>query len=149
MTRTNHAHIYSDQRENSVFVFWTKQVYLQTRLKRWQWWGTPGIIWNRIPERRSKIKRAITKCRLTLCRSIEKRHFVWAGVSAAGVWWLFWQYVSDIWWCISAVAVVAQTSFFYSTSSLGILTLIGSQWSDFKCMVILRDFGRRKIIRAA
>ena len=30
-----------------------------------------------------------------------------------------------------------------------LLTLSGSQLSDFKCMVILIDFGRRKITRAA
>ena len=30
-----------------------------------------------------------------------------------------------------------------------LLTLTGSQWSDFKCMVMLDDIGRRKITRAA
>ena len=38
------------------------------------------FIRNRFPDRRrSKRKRAITKCCLTVCRSIEKRHGVWAG----------------------------------------------------------------------
>ena len=36
--------------------------------------STPDIIWNRVPDRRSKRKRTITKCCLTVCRSIEKRH---------------------------------------------------------------------------
>ena len=36
--------------------------------------GTPDIILNRVPDRkRSKRKRAITKCCLTVRRSIEKR----------------------------------------------------------------------------
>ena len=39
--------MYSGQRESSVFVTWTKQVCLQTRLRWWQWWDTPDIIWNR------------------------------------------------------------------------------------------------------
>ena len=38
--------MYSDQGYSSVFVNWTKQVCLQTRLKWWQWWGTPDNIWN-------------------------------------------------------------------------------------------------------
>ena len=97
MTRPNHAHMYSDQGCSSVFVNWTKQVCLQTRLKWWQWWGTLDIIWNRVPDRRgSKRKWTITKCCLTVCRSIEKRHGVWAGASVAGVQWLFMQHVSDI-----------------------------------------------------
>ena len=109
--------MYSDQGFSSVFVSWTKQVCLQTRLKWWQWWGTPDIIWNRVPDRRrSKRKWTITKCCLTVCRSIEKRHGVWAGASVAGVQWLFMQHVSDIWWCSTAVAVVAQTSYFVSAS---------------------------------
>ena len=145
ITWPNHAHMYSDQGYSSVFVNWTKQVCLQTRLRWWQWWGTPDIIWNRVPDRRrSKRKWTITKCCLTVCRSIEKRHGVWAGASVAGVQWLSMQHASDIWWCSTAVAVVAQTSYFYV-----LLTLTGSQWSDFKCMVILGDIGRRKITRAA
>ena len=112
MTRPSHAHMYSDQGYSSVFVNWTKQVCLQTRLKWWQWWGTHDIIWNRVPDRRrSKRKWTITKCCLTVCRSIEKRHGVWAGASVAGVQWLFMQHFSDIWWCSTAVAVVAQTSY--------------------------------------
>ena len=111
MTRPNHAHMYSDQGYSSVFVNRTKQVCLQTRLKWWEWWGTPDIIWNRVPDRRrSKRKWTITKCCLTVCRSIEKRHGVWAGASVAGVQWLFMQHVSDIWWCSTAVTVVAQTT---------------------------------------
>ena len=55
ITKPIHAHMYSDQRERSVFVTWTKQVCLQTRLKRWQRWGTPDIIWNRVPDRRGSI----------------------------------------------------------------------------------------------
>ena len=48
--------------------------------------GTPDTIWSRVPDRRrSKRKRAITKCCLTVCRSIEKRHGVRAGASVAGV----------------------------------------------------------------
>ena len=107
----------SDQGYSSVYVNWTKQVCLQTRLKWWEWWGTPDIIWNRVPDRRrSKRKWTITKCCLTLCRSIEKRHGVWAGASVAGVQWLFMQHISDIWWCSTAVTVVAQTSYFVSAS---------------------------------
>ena len=99
--------MYSDQGYSSVFVNWTKQEYLQTRLKWWEWWGTPDIIWNRVPDRRrSKRKWTITKCCLTVCRSIEKRHGVWAGASVAGVQWLFMQHVSDIWWCSTAVTVL-------------------------------------------
>ena len=105
--------MYSDQGYSSVFVNWTKQVCLQTRLEWWKWWGTPDIIWNRVPDRRSKRKWTITKCCLTVCRSIEKRHGVWAGAS---VQWLSMQHVSDIWWCSTAVAVVAQTSYFVSLS---------------------------------
>ena len=45
MTRPNHAHMYCDQGYSSVFVNWTKQVCLQTRLRWWQWWRTPDIIW--------------------------------------------------------------------------------------------------------
>ena len=87
----------SDQGYSSVYVNWTKQVCLQTRLKWWEWWGTPDIIWNRVPDRRrSKRKWTITKCCLTVCRSIEKRHGVWAGASIAGVQWLFMQHISDI-----------------------------------------------------
>ena len=77
ITRPNHAHMYSDHGYSSVFVNWTKQVCLQTRLKWWQWWGTPNIIWNRVPDRRRKRKWTITKCCLTACRSIKKRHGVW------------------------------------------------------------------------
>ena len=109
--------MYSDQGYSSVFVNWTKQVYLQTRLKWLQWWGTPDINWNRVPDRRrSKRKWTINKCCLTVCRSIEKRHGVWAGVSVAGVQWLSMQHVSDIWWCSIAVTVVAQTSYFVGAS---------------------------------
>ena len=91
MTRPNHAHMNSDQGNSSVFVKWTKQVCLQTRLRWWQWWGTPDIIWNRVPDRRrSKRKRTITKCCRTVFRSIEKRHGVWAGASVAVVRWLFY-----------------------------------------------------------
>ena len=57
-----------------------------------------------------------TKCCLTVCRSIEKRHGVWAGASVAGVQWLSMQHVSYIWWCSTAVAVVAQTSYFVCAS---------------------------------
>ena len=120
MTRPSHAHMYNDQRYSSVFINWMKQVCLQTRLRWWQWWGTPDIIWNGIPDRRwSKVEWAITKCSLTVCRSIGKRQGVWAGASVAGVAgvsWLFLQHVSDIWWCSSAVTVVAQTSYFVSAS---------------------------------
>ena len=116
MTRPNHAHMCSDQGFSSVFVNWTKQVCLQMRLRWWQWWVTPDIIWNRVPDRRGKRKWAITKCCLTVCRSIEKRHGVWAGASVAGVQWLSMQHVSDIWWCSTAVAVVAQTSYFVCAS---------------------------------
>ena len=55
--------------------------------------------------------------------------------------WLSMQYASDIWWCSTAVAVVAQTGYF-----------VGASYFDrkpMKCMVILDDFGRRKITRAA
>ena len=117
MTGPSHAHMCSDQRESSVFVNWTKQVCLQAKHKWWQWWGTPDIIWNRVSDRRrSKRKWAIAKCCLTVCRSIEKRHGVWAGANVAGVWWLFLQHVSYIWWCSTAVAVVAQTSYFVYAS---------------------------------
>ena len=58
----------------------------------------------------------MTKCFLTVCRSIEKRHGVLAGASVAGVWWLFLQQISDIWWCSTAVTVIAQTSYFVSAS---------------------------------
>ena len=109
--------MYSDQGYSSDFVNWTKQVCLQTRLKWWQWWGTSDIIWNSVPDRRrSKWKWTITKCCLTVCRSIEKRHGVWAGASVAGVQWLSMQQTSDIWWCSTAVAVVAQTSYFVSAT---------------------------------
>ena len=47
--------------------------------------GTPDITWNRVPDRRSNRKRAVNKCRLTVCRSIEKRHGVFAGANVAGV----------------------------------------------------------------
>ena len=117
ITRPSHAHMHSDQGYSSVFVNWTKQECLQTRLKWWQWWGTPDIIWNWVPyRRRSKRKWTITKCCLSVCWCIEKGHGVWAGASDAGVWLLFMQHVSDIWWCSTAVAVVAQTSYFVSAS---------------------------------
>ena len=117
MTRPNHAHMYSDQGYSSVFVNWTKQECLQTRLIWWQWWGTPDINWNRVLDRRrSKRKWTITKRCLTVCMSIEKRHGVLAGASVAGVQWLFMQHVSDIWWCSTAVAVVAHTSYFVGAS---------------------------------
>ena len=117
ITWPNHAHMYSDHWYSSVFVDWTKQVCLQIRLKWWQWWGTPDIIWNRVPERRRiKGKWTITKCCLTVCRSIEKRHGVWAGASVAGGQWLSMQHASDIWWCSTALAVVAQTRYFVCAS---------------------------------
>ena len=117
MTRPYHAHMCSDLGYSSVFVSRTKQVCLQARLKWWEWWGTPDIIWNRVPERRrSKRKWTITMCCLTVCRSIEKRHGVWAGASVACVKWLSMQHVSDIWWCSTAVAVVAQISYFVCAS---------------------------------
>ena len=117
MTRTNHAHMYSDKGYSSVFVSWTKQVCLRTRHKWWQWWATLDISWNGVPDRRrSKGKWTITKCCLTVCRSIEMRHGVWAWARVAGVWWLFLQHVSGIWWCCTDVAVVAQTSYFVSAS---------------------------------
>ena len=145
MTRPNHAHMYSDQVCSYVFVNWTKQVCFQTRLKWWQWWGTPDIIWNRVPyRRRSKRKWTITKCCLTVFRSIEKRHGEWAGASDAGVWLLYTQHVSDIWLCSTAVAVVAQTSYFICASYFARKPV---KW--FKCVVILDDFGRHKIPRAA
>ena len=60
----------SDQGYSSVFVNWTKQVCLQTRLKLWQWWGTPDIIWKWVPDRRRRKRQwTITKCCLTVCRS--------------------------------------------------------------------------------
>ena len=119
----------SDQWYSSVYVIWTKQVCLQTRLKWWEWWGTPDIIWNRVPDRRrSKRKWTITKCCLTVCRSIEKRHGVWAGASVAGVQWLFMQHVSDIWWCSTAVTVVAQTSYLVSASYFDIICRTKQQW---------------------
>ena len=109
--------MYSDQGYISVFAMWTKQVCLQTRHIWWQWWGTPDIIWNRVPDRsRSKRKWTNTKCCPTVCRLIEKRHGVWAGASVAGVQWLSMQHVSDIWWCSTAVIVVAQTSYFVYAS---------------------------------
>ena len=76
-----------------------------------KWWSTHNIIWNRVPDRRSKRKWAITKCCLTVCRSIEKRHGVWAGV-----WWLYLQEICDIWWCSTAVALATQASYFVSAS---------------------------------
>ena len=76
-----------------------RQLRLQTKLKWWQWKGTPKIILNKFPDRRGKWKRAITKCCLTVCRSIENGHGVWAGASIARVWWYFLQHISDIWWC--------------------------------------------------
>ena len=116
MTRPNQSHMCIDQGNSSVFVNWTKQVCLQTRLKWWQWWGTPDIIWNTVSGRRwSKRKWTITKCCLTVCWSIKKRHGVWAGASVVLVQWLSMQHVSDIWWCSTAVAVVAQTSYFVCT----------------------------------
>ena len=102
MTRPNHGHIYSNQRKSSVFVNWMKQVCLQTRLKWWEWWRTSDIIWNRVPDRRrSKRKRAVTVCCLTVCRFIEKKHGVWAGASDAGVWWLFRQHMMVQYCCDS------------------------------------------------
>ena len=89
---------------------------LQTRFRWWQWWGTPEIIWNRVPDRRSKTKQAITKSCLTVCRSIEKRHGVWAGASVAGVWLSSTKHISDKWWCSTVMTVVAQTSYFVGTS---------------------------------
>ena len=74
--------------------------------------GIPYIIWNRVSDRRkSKRKRVITKCRFTVCRSIEKRHDVWARARVACAWLLFLQDVFDIWWCRTAVTVIAQTSY--------------------------------------
>ena len=141
----SHAHMYSDRRESSVCVNWTKQVCLQARLRWWKWWDTPHIIWIRVSDkRRSNRKRAITTCCLTVFRSIEKRHGVWAEASVASVWWLFLQHFSYIWWCSTAVAVVAQASYLYV-----FLTLTGSQWSDFKFVVMLDNFWRRKITQAA
>ena len=117
MTRPKHAYMYSDLGNTSVLVIWTKQACFQTRLKWWQWWGTPDIIWNRVPDRRtSKGRWTITKCCLTVSRSIEKRHGVWAGASDAGVRWLSMQHFSDIWWCSTDVAVVALESYFVCVS---------------------------------
>ena len=66
ITWQSHAHMYCDQEYSSVFVSRKKQVCLQARLKWWQWWGTPDIIWNRVPNRRrSRGKWTITKCCLT------------------------------------------------------------------------------------
>ena len=108
-----------DQGYSSVYVNWTKQVCLQTRLKWWEWWGTPDIIWNRVPDRRrSKRKWTITKCCLTVCRSIEKRHGVWAGASVAGVQWLFVQHVSDIWWCSTAYLLLCCDFWFLLSTPL-------------------------------
>ena len=148
MTRLSHAHMYSDQRESPVFVNWTTQVYFQTRLKWWQWWGTPDIIWNRVTDRRrSKRKWTITKCCLTVCRSIEKRHGAWTGASVAGVRWLFMQHISDIWWCSTAVAVVAQTSYFvcdsyFDRKPMKWFHMCGfARWlwkaQDFSCCIVL------------
>ena len=53
----------------------------------------------------------------------------------------FMQHVSDILWRSTAVAV--QTSYFASAS------YFVRKPSDFKCVVILDDFGRCKITRAA
>ena len=139
MTRRNHAHMYSDQGYSSVFVNWTKQACLQPRLRWWQWWGAPEIIWNRVPDRRrSKRKWTITKCCLTVCRSIEKRHGVWAGSSVAGVQWLYMQHVIDIWWCSTAVAVVAQTSYFVSASYFD-----RKRWSPPDVLHLSTDFSCR------
>ena len=113
--RPSHEHMYSDQRYSSVIANWTKQVRLQTWLRWWQRWGTPDTIWNRVPDR-SKRKWTITKCCLTVCRSNEKRHGVWAGASAAGVRWQYMQHVSDKWRCSTAMAVEAQTSCFEGAS---------------------------------
>ena len=55
-------------------------------------------------------------CCLTVSRSIEKRHGVWAGASVTGVWWIFLQHVSDILWRSTVVAVVALTSYFVGAS---------------------------------
>ena len=103
ITRPSHELMYSDHRESSVFVNWAKQVCLQTRRRWWQWCDTSDISWNKVSYRWSIRKRAITKC----CLTIEKRHGVWACV-----WWLFLQHVCYIWWCLTAVAVAAQTSYF-------------------------------------
>ena len=67
-------------------------------------------------EEEAKRKWTITKCCHTVCRSIEKRHGVWAGASVAGVRWLFMQHVSDIWWWCTAELLVAQTSYFVCAS---------------------------------
>ena len=61
----------------STLVEWGRQQQQQQQL----WWGTPDIIWNRVPDRRRSKRKSITKCWLTVCRSIEKRHGVWAGAS--------------------------------------------------------------------
>ena len=128
MTWPSHAHMHSDQGYSSVFANWTKQVWPQTRFRWWQWWGTPDIIWNRVPDRgRSKRKWTITKCCPTVCRSIEKRDGVWDGASVTGVQWLSMQHASDIWWCSTSVAVVAQTSYFVCASYFACFIL--SDWS--------------------
>ena len=54
------------------------------------------------------------------------------------------QHISDILRCSTVVTVVSQTSYFVNASFLK-----GGQGSDFKCVVILDDFGRRKITLAA
>ena len=135
--------MYSDQGYSSVFVNWTKQVCLQTRLKWWQWWGTPDIIWNRVPDRRrSKRKWTITKCCLTVCRSIEKRHGVWAGASVAGVQWLFMQHVSDIWWCSTAVTVVAQL--WYKVGCHAVSSAVSYVLSPIQLGVSVREVRKRR-----
>ena len=58
--------------------------------------------------------------------------------------WLFLQHVSDILWYSTAVAVVAQTSNFVSASYFDRKPMKLS-----KCVVILDDFGRRKITQSA
>ena len=79
-----------------------------------------GHIWNHLElssrQKKKQKKRTITKCCPTVCRSIEKRHGVWAGASVADVQWLYMQHASDILWFNNAVSVVAQTSYFVSAS---------------------------------
>ena len=145
MTRPNHAYMYSDQEESSVFVNWMKQVCPQTRLRWWKWWGTPDIIWNRDQDRkRSKRKWAIIKCCLTVCRSIEKRNGVCAGASYAEMWYFFGSM------SVTYDASVLLWNWYHTQAILQVLlALTWSQLSDFKCVVVLDNFGRRKITRAA
>ena len=83
-TRPNHAHMYSDQRESSVFVNWTIQVCLQAGLKWWQWLGTPDIIWNRISDR-SEIKRSSVAL---LCEYLEVLCVRWSDYY--GFFYIWW-----------------------------------------------------------